>query len=156
MKDARAEEGGDPSFGRNIRRILAYQALTNFSLFLPVWIVFLHADRHLTLAQIYLIAGVGWIVQATADVPLGAIADAVGRKVTIVSGTCLLTVGLALLAVLPGFLGMAAGYLFWAIGTAAVSGTDMAMLSLLPLLARMYMDLRQPAEAAAVTAQESS
>ncbi len=95
---------------------------------MPIWIIFLHTDRHLTLAQIYLIAGVGWIVQAVADVPLGAFADAFGRKVTVLSGTCLLTVGLALLAVLPGFFGVAAGYLFWAIGTAMMSGTDNALL----------------------------
>jgi MFS family permease len=124
----RPDEGFDPAFSRNIRRIYAYQVLTNLSLWMPIWIVFLHNDRHLSLAQILLIAGVGWIVQAAADVPLGVFADAFGRKVTVLTGTCVLTVGLALLAVLPGFFGVAAGYLFWAIGTAMMSGTDGAML----------------------------
>jgi MFS family permease len=121
-------EAVDPAFGRNIRRIYAYQVLTNLSLWMPIWIVFLHNDRHLSLAQILLIAGVGWIVQAAADVPLGVFADAFGRKVTVLTGTCVLAVGLALLAVLPGFFGVAAGYLFWAIGTAMMSGTDTALL----------------------------
>ncbi|HTU73926.1 MAG TPA: MFS transporter [Trebonia sp.] len=121
-------EAVDPAFGRNIRRIYAYQVLTNVSLWMPIWIVFLHNDRHLSLGQILLIAGVGWIMQAAADVPLGVFADAFGRKVTVLTGTCVLTVGLALLAVLPGFYGVAAGYLFWAIGTAMMSGTDTALL----------------------------
>jgi MFS family permease len=125
---ASSGETVDPSFGRNIRRIYIYQALTNVSLWMPIWIVFLQTDRHLSLTEVYLIAGAGWILQAAADVPLGVFADTFGRRVTLVTGTALLAIGLGMLAVLPGFWGVAAGYLFWAIGTAMASGTETALL----------------------------
>ncbi|GIF46422.1 putative MFS family arabinose efflux permease [Asanoa ferruginea] len=121
-------EQPDPSFARNIRLIYRWQALTNVSLWMPIWIVFLEHDRHLTLTEIYVIAGAGWIVQAVSDVPLGVFADTFGRRVTLISGTVLLAIGLGSLAVLPGFWGVATGYLFWAIGTAMASGTETALL----------------------------
>jgi MFS family permease len=118
----------DEAFRFNIRRLYLYQALKCFSLWMPIWIVFLEVDRHLTLSEVYLIAGVGWVVQAVADIPAGALADVFGRKVTVVCGTGLLTVGLAVLATVPGLGGVAVGYLLWATGDALISGTDMALL----------------------------
>jgi MFS family permease len=118
----------DTIFGANVRRLYAYQALKCFSLWMPVWIVFLQNDRGLSLSQIFLIAGIGWAIQAIADVPTGALADAFGRRVTVVAGASLLTIGLAVLGTAPGMLGVAAGYLLWAIGDALISGTDMALL----------------------------
>jgi MFS family permease len=118
----------DPAFTSNIRRLYAYQALVNSSLWMPIWIIFLSTDRGLSLSQIYVIAGVGWVVQAVSDIPTGALADAFGRKVTVLTGTVLLAIGLAVLGGVPNLAGVATGYLLWAIGTALMSGTDMAML----------------------------
>jgi MFS family permease len=118
----------DPEFASNIRRLYAYQALVNSSLWMPIWIVFLSTDRGLSLSQIYVIAGVGWVIQAVSDIPTGALADAFGRKVTVLTGTVLLAIGLAVLGGVPNLAGVATGYLLWAIGTALMSGTDMAML----------------------------
>jgi MFS family permease len=128
MTESSTTAVSDPSFARNIRRIYWWQALTNVSLWMPIWIVFLQTDRHLTLTQVYLIAGAGWIVQAVSDVPLGVFADTFGRRVTLICGTVLLAGGLGALAVVPSFWGVAAGYLFWAIGTAMTSGTETALL----------------------------
>lgn len=118
----------DPAFASNIRRIYVYQGLVNCSLWMPIWIIFLNTDRGLTLSQIYLIAGVGWVIQAVSDIPTGALADVFGRKVTVVLGTALLAIGLAVLGGVPNLAGVVAGYLLWAIGTALMSGTDIAML----------------------------
>lgn len=118
----------DVRFGGNIPRVYAFQALANVSLWMPIWVVFLHSDRHLTLGEVYLIAGAGWVVQAGAEVPTGALADAYGRKATLVAGGLVLALGLSLLAALDGFGGLLAAYLFWAAGNALISGSDTALL----------------------------
>ena len=115
-------------FGRNIPRIYTFQALVNASLWMPIWVVFLHSDRQLTLSEVYLIAGVGWAIQAIAEVPSGALADTYGRKVTLITGGIVLALGLFLLATLTGFTGLLVAYIFWAAGNALISGSDTALL----------------------------
>lgn len=112
----------------NIGLAYVFQALVNASLWMPIWVVFLNTDRHLSLGQVYLIAGAGWVVQAVAEVPTGALADTYGRKVTLITGSLTLAVGLFLLAALTGFNGLLAAYLFWATGNALISGSDTAIL----------------------------
>jgi MFS family permease len=125
MSDTQAVER---TFQSNIRRLYLYTGLMGFSLWMPIWIVFLQKDRGLTLAQIYLIAGIGWLVMAIADLPTGALADRLGRKAVLVCGTVLFTVGMAVVTTVPGLVAVAIGYLLWATGTALTSGTDVALL----------------------------
>jgi MFS family permease len=118
----------DVPFGNNIRLAYTFQALVNASLWMPIWVVFLNTDRHLTLGRVYLIAGAEWVIQAVAEVPTGALADTYGRKVTLVAGSLTLALGLLLLATLNGFSGLLIAYLFWAAGNALISGSDTALL----------------------------
>jgi MFS family permease len=118
----------DPTFRSNIRRLYMFQALKNFALWMPIWIIFLERDRGLSLAQIYVIVGIGWVVMAVADIPSGALADAFGRKAVVVGGTILSVSGLTVLSLAPGLVGVAIGYLLWAVGDSLISGTDMTLL----------------------------
>lgn len=113
---------------RNIKLVYVFQALVNASLWMPIWVVFLNTDRQLSLSQVYLIAGAGWMVNAIAEVPSGAMADTYGRKVTLITGCLVLAVGLFLLATLTGFAALLVAYLFWAVGNALISGCDTALL----------------------------
>jgi MFS family permease len=119
---------GEQAFKSNILRLYMFQALANFSLWMPIWIVFFEVERGLTLEKIYLIAGIGWIVMVVADIPAGALADAFGRKAVVLSGTALFTAGLAVLALVGGLYGVAAGYLLYMVGQSLVSGTDTTLL----------------------------
>jgi MFS family permease len=118
----------EQTFQSNIRRLYLYTGLMSFSLWMPIWIVFLEKDRGLTLAQIYLIAGIGWLVMTVADVPAGALADRLGRKAVVVCGVALFAVGMGVLTSVPGLVAVAIGYLVWATGQALISGTDVALL----------------------------
>ncbi len=93
-------------FGRNIPRISGFQALVSASLWMPIWVVFLHDDRHLTFSEVYLMAGVGWVMQSVAEIPTGALSDTYGRKVTLIAGGMVLALGLLLLALLTSFTGL--------------------------------------------------
>ncbi len=113
---------------RNVANIYTFQALVNASLWMPIWVVFLNQDAGLTLSEVFLIAGMGWLIQAIGEVPSGAISDAYGRRATLVAGGLVLALGLFLLTVLTGFAGLAVAYVFWAIGNALISGSDTALL----------------------------
>lgn len=113
---------------RNITRAYVFQALVNASLWMPIWVVFLNTDRHLTLGEVYLIAGAGWVIQALAEVPTGALSDTYGRRAVLVLGGLTLAAGLGLLALLDTFAGLLIAYLLWAAGNALISGTDTALM----------------------------
>lgn len=116
------------SMNRTIRLTFLFQALMYASLWMPIWVVYMAEGRHLTLSEVYLIAGVGWIVQAAAEIPTGVISDSYGRRTTLVLGAFTVAAGLFLFAMLPGFAGQLAAYVVWAVGNALISGSDDALL----------------------------
>ena len=119
--------GAAPSYGSNIWRLFAVQALLMFILWVPIWVVFLER-KGLSLTQVGLLEGVAWTITAFLEVPTGAIADRWGRKASIAVGASLY--GLAMFLILaealsPAFL---LGYALWNSSTAFVSGADSALL----------------------------
>ncbi|CAM3950397.1 MFS transporter [Nocardiopsis rhodophaea] len=127
-RDDRAARGtGGAAHRGNIAKVQLYQALTNFSLFMPVWIVFLQTERGLTLTQITVMMGLSWVLMALAEVPTGVLADAVGRRFTLLVGTATVAAGIAMMALVPSYWGVMAGYLAWSVGMALQSGSDMAL-----------------------------
>ncbi len=115
-------------YAGNIRKIYLYQACTNLMLFMPVWIVFMQAERGMTLTGVTVMLGLSWLVSAFAEVPTGAVADVLGRRIGLIIGTVLVAGGSALVAVLPAYWPILAAYLVWSVGLALQSGADMALL----------------------------
>jgi MFS family permease len=95
---------------------------------MPIWVVYMNTGRGLSLSEVYVIAGIGWVIQAFAEVPTGAFSDTYGRKATLLMGASVLAAGLTLFALLPGFTGQLIAYLVWATGNALISGSDDAMI----------------------------
>ncbi|GAA3727895.1 MFS transporter [Plantactinospora mayteni] len=125
---AGSRTGDGIRYAANVRKIYLYQGCTNLMLFMPVWIVFMQTERHLTLTQITIMLGVSWLVSALAEVPTGVLADTLGRRFSLVLGTALVAVGTALVAVLGDYWLILAAYLVWSVGLALQSGADMALL----------------------------
>jgi MFS family permease len=115
------------TYGGNIWRLFAAEALLSFILWVPIWVVFLQG-RGVSLTQIGVLEGVAWLITAFLEVPTGAVADRWGRKASVAMG-CLLY-GLAMFLILaealsPAFL---LGYALWNSSMAFVSGADVALL----------------------------
>jgi predicted MFS family arabinose efflux permease len=126
--EATATVAGPDRFQRNIRLVYLYQCFTNLTLFMPVWIVFLRTERHLTLTQVTAIMGGAWLITALAEVPTGAIADTLGRRFSLMLGTILVAGGMVLVAVVESFWVILPAYFVWSVGMALQSGSDVALL----------------------------
>jgi MFS family permease len=70
-----------------------------------------------------------WSVTAFAlEVPSGALADMVSRRMLLAAGALLRAVGFALWVIAPGYLSFAAGFVLWGAGGALTSGTGQALV----------------------------
>lgn len=116
------------AYRANVTRIHLFQALTNLSLWMPIWIVFLQVERHLTLTQLTTMTGISWFMMAMAEVPTGAVADAYGRKFSVMVGTVMVGLGTILFGILPSYWGIMGAFFVWSTGLALNSGADMALL----------------------------
>jgi len=115
-----------PSFEANIPRFFIVRALTNFMLFLPIWVIYVQARHGIDLVEVTLLDSAFWLTMALTEVPTGAVADTAGRKTSYALG-----VGISAGAVL--LFGLATTYplvlvanSLWAFGLTFVSGADMA------------------------------
>ncbi len=115
------------TYGGNIWRLFASQALFMFILWVPIWVIFLQ-DKGITLTQIGLLEAVAWVLTAVVEVPTGALADRWGRKTSIAIGSIVYAASMFLIlaeAMSPAFL---LGYALWNTSFAFVSGADQALL----------------------------
>jgi MFS family permease len=110
-----------------IPRFFAFVGCVHFMLWLPIWVIFFQ-ERALSLTQIGLLDGIGWLCMAAAEVPTGALADRYGRRISLVVGGVL--VGVSMLALLaevfsPIFL---VGWMLWGVAHSFFSGAADAWL----------------------------
>jgi MFS family permease len=115
------------SYGGNIWRLFTAQALSAFTLWVPIWVVFLQG-KGVTLTQIGVLEAFAWLITAFLEVPTGGIADRWGRKASIASGGLLYALAMFLIlaeALSPAFL---LGYALWNSSYAFASGADVALV----------------------------
>jgi MFS family permease len=115
------------NYGGNIWRLFAATALSAFTLWVPIWVVFLQG-RGVTLTQIGVLEAFAWLLTAFLEVPTGGIADRWGRKASIALGGLLYALAMFLIlakALSPAFI---LGYALWNSSYAFSSGADVALL----------------------------
>jgi MFS family permease len=116
-----------PRFRGNIPRFYLFTALTEFVLWMPIWVVFF-GRRGLSLDQIGALEFVGMGLLAVAEVPTGIIADTWGRKPSMAIGAALH--GLVLLGLLAQVLSpiFLLAYAVWGVSFAFISGASDAFV----------------------------
>ena len=93
-----------------------------------IWVVYLVETRGLTIGQILLFDAVFFASLLLSEVPTGVVADRYGRRISMLAGSLLISVGFivfALAGVLPVLL---TAYVLFGIGSALMSGADDAYL----------------------------
>ena len=88
----------------------------------------LFADTGLSDAEISVLFALWSAVGIVAEVPSGALADRFGRRPSLAVGALVQAVGYASWVVFPRFLGFAAGFVLWGLGSALASGAQEALL----------------------------
>ena len=97
-----------------------------FAVFVAVYVLIWR--EYLTYTQIGTIIGIGLAVELLLEIPSGAIADLLGRKVTIILGRVIKFFGYLILAIANNFWLFLIGYAFYQINEALYSGAGEALI----------------------------
>ena len=100
----------------------------NFSMWLPIWVIYLQQRRGLSLTQVTLIDAVFWITITLSEVPTGSVADTYGRKTSLAIGTGIQVFAAWLYGSAGNFGLLIAANLVWGIGLSFSSGAIEAFL----------------------------
>ena len=124
--------------------------------FVPLYAVYalLFRDTGLSVAQISSLFAIWTLVSFALEVPSGALADVVSRRLLLVVAALLAAASFATWILVPTYLGFAVGFVLWGVGGALQSGTFEALIY--DALARdgrtsSYAGLAGTAEAASTT-----
>lgn len=109
-----------------VRRLTAtlygYSFLDDFVLLYPVYAL-LFADTGMSLWQISSLFALWSITAVVLEVPSGALADAVSRRLLLWVGPLFNAVGFALWVIVPSYGAFALGFVLWGVGGALCSGS---------------------------------
>jgi MFS family permease len=112
----------------NIWKSYLYRFLMNFQLWWPIWVIYLQEDRGLSLTQITLLDTPFFLLIVLAEVPTGAIADRFGRRVSLMLGSGLFAVAVAIFGIAESYPIILLSYTAWGLGQTFQSGADAAIL----------------------------
>jgi MFS family permease len=114
------------SYEGNIPKFFVYRALYDFLLLMPIWVIFLQDKHGLSLTEVTIIDFAFWMSIVLTEVPTGAVADTLGRKLSQFIGLALSAASILLFALAPTYPLLLVGNSLWAIAITFVSGADMA------------------------------
>lgn len=100
-------------FRSNVSKSYMYAFLMQFMLWLPIWVLYLRDERGFSLTQITLLDIPFFLLIVFAEVPTGAVADRFGRKVSLMLGSGLFAVALAVFGVASSFVVILISYFVW-------------------------------------------
>lgn len=98
-----------------------------FMLFMPIVVLF-YEDNGLEMRHVFILQAIYSVSIVVLEIPSGFLADAMGRKKTIVIGTVLGTLGFATYSFSYGFVGFLIAEIILGIGQSLISGADSALL----------------------------
>ena len=112
---------------KNLQRILVLSFFQVFLVLMPVIVLFFES-RGLTLPEVFLLQAWFATVVLIMEAPSGYLADMLGRKRAIVTGTFFLGVGQSVLLFAEGFWQLALFESCLGLGLSLISGADLALL----------------------------
>ncbi|MFA5029600.1 MAG: MFS transporter [Patescibacteria group bacterium] len=114
---------------RNIKLYFWFQVFKEPLFWGPILITFINRVSGMTLSDIYLMEAVCVVGIVLLDCPCGALADLLGRRLTILIGICVWSVKLAVFASATSPLTIWLANFLWVIGASLISGADTSMLA---------------------------
>ena len=115
-----------PEPSRNIRNYSWYYALTGLTFTVPIWVAFYL--RTITLEQTAFINAIADLIVVSLQIPTGALADLLGRKIMVTIGQAMRALMFFMLPFATNFTSILMLNLIMAIGESMGSGADSALL----------------------------
>jgi MFS family permease len=100
--------------------------LRAFQLWIPIWVAY--ELRYITLGQLPIIEAVSNGMQLVLELPTGAFADMIGKKISMLIGVVISTIGVIIFYYARSFQGFLVYALFFGIGASLYSGASEAFL----------------------------
>lgn len=116
-----------PSTRRLTLPLYAYSALTDFILLYPVYAL-LFAQTGLSVAQISSLFLIWALTGTLLEIPSGAWADTVSRRLLLALAPLLTGAGFTLWLLTPSYWAFAAGFVLWGVGASLASGALQALV----------------------------
>jgi len=113
---------------RNIPLYYLFQLIREPLFWGPILITYIMAVSGMSLSQIYFMESVVIWILIVLEIPSGALADLIGRRKTILIGTCLLFCDVLLFSMANSALSIWIANCCWAVGFSLVSGADSSLL----------------------------
>ncbi len=111
----------------NIWKFYIYKFLSGFFLIAPILIIF-YLSIKISYFQLSLIASIGVLTIMIFEIPSGAFADLIGRKISVSSGLFLVAIQYLLIGYGQTYFYFLLGAILGGIGWSLVSGADIALL----------------------------
>lgn len=111
---------------RTIRLYYLTEFVSNLGFTLPIWVTY--QLQYLTLGQMSLIRTIHIIFVFLLEIPTGALADVIGRRLTILIGSLIFAAGLMVAGTADSALKVATGEITIGVGVAFISGANLAVL----------------------------
>lgn len=111
----------------DIIRYYLYTVFGKFLFFLPIQVIFFK-DSGLSMTEIFILMSSASLAVILLEIPTGAIADYLGKKISIVSGIISQAVACFIFFQGNHFWIFLLAYLFWGLGSTLMSGADVALL----------------------------
>lgn len=112
---------------RNINIYYLYSLFSSLIIIGPIITIYLF-NKGLTFTQIMLLSSISSLAIVIFEVPTGALADKLGRKLSTIIGACLWALGLIILIIAKKFYIFAIGEIVFSLGMTFSSGADVALL----------------------------
>ena len=115
----------------NLRWYILYRVIIDFSLWIPVWMLFLRKDIGLSFTTIMMLELYFQTLITVLEIPTGMVADAIGRKWSLAAGAVALTIAVGALGMatpdnwFPWFL---TSWTVWAFAATFINGADAALV----------------------------
>ena len=111
----------------NILKLYIIKIAKWFMLFMPIVVLF-YKDNGLEMRHIFILQAIYSVSIVALEIPSGYLADAMGRKLTLVLGTILGFFGFLTYSFSYGFVGFLIAEVILGLGQSLISGADSAML----------------------------
>ena len=116
------------AYKRNVTIYRLYAMFSEPLFWGPILIMALQELAHMPLTDIYYMESFVLIVCVLLDIPMGALADVIGRKKTLIIGRVFLSLSMYFFATMSNSLEAWIGNILWAIGYTMQSGADTSFL----------------------------